>query len=106
MKKFFMIAALFAACVVMNAQDVKVEGKTYMSAKTSRSKEEPKATGYDWQDSKGNKYPIYISGTGSCFIFKVKKQTGEQYRQYLGEEISRDICKKLGIEYKSKSTKK
>lgn len=101
-----MIAALFAVCVVMNAQNIKLEGKTYMSAKTSRSKEEPKATGYDWQDSKGNKYPILISSTGSCFIVKTSQKTGKEYRQYLGEEISRDICKKLGIEYKSKSKKK
>lgn len=105
MKKFFMIAALFAACVAMNAQDVKLEGKTYMSIKTSRSKEEPKATGYDWQDSKGNKYPILISGTGSCFIVRTSQKTGKEYRQYLGEEISRDICKKLGIEYKPKNKK-
>ena len=105
MKKFFMIAALFAACVVMNAQNVKLEGKTYMATKASRSKEEPKVTGYDWQDSKGNKYPIFISGSGSCFVIRVSQKTGKEYRQYLGEEISRDICKKLGIEYKPKNKK-
>lgn len=98
-----MIAALFAACVVMNAQDVKLEGKTYVSTKTSRSKEEPKVTGYDWQDSKGNKYPIFISGTGSCFVVKISQKTGKEYRQYLGEEVSKDICKKLGMVYKGKT---
>ena len=43
--------------------------------------------------------------TGSCYIKKVSKKTGNKYKQYLGEEISRDICKQLNVKYIGKSSK-
>lgn len=107
MKKIIMIiAAMIAASTVLNAQDYKKEGNVYSSVKHESSKTEEK-TGFTWEDSKGNSYDIYIGKSGACYIKKVSKKTGNEYRQYLGEEISRDICKFLGREYtiKSKSSK-
>lgn len=41
--------------------------------------------------------------TGSCFIRKTSAKSGKEYPDYLGEEISRTICKEMGVEYKGKS---
>ena len=51
-------------------------------------------TGFTWKDSKGNEFPIYIEQTGSCFVIKTSK-SGEDYRAYLGEEVSEQIRKEL-----------
>ena len=51
-------------------------------------------TGFTWRDSKGDEYPIYIAHTGSCFVIKTSK-SGEDYRAYLGEEVSEQIRKEL-----------
>ena len=51
-------------------------------------------TGFTWKDSKGDEYPVYIAHTGSCFVIKTSK-SGEDYRAYLGEEVSEQINKEL-----------
>ena len=51
-------------------------------------------TGFTWKDSKGDEYPVYMAHTGSCFVIKTSK-SGEEYRVYLGEEISEQINKEL-----------
>jgi len=51
-------------------------------------------TGFTWKDSKGDEYPVYIAHTGSCFVIKTSK-SGEEYRAYLGEEVSEQIRKEL-----------
>ena len=69
---------------------------------TSKSKAEPIKTKYTWKDSKGVVYSVYMSANGSCFVIKISKKTGKEYRNYLGPEVSAQICKELGIEYKGK----
>ena len=51
-------------------------------------------TGFTWKDSKGDEYPVYMAHTGSCFVIKTSK-SGEDYRAYLGEEVSGQIRKEL-----------
>ena len=51
-------------------------------------------TDFTWKDSKGDEYPVYIAHTGSCFVIKTSK-SGEEYRAYLGEEVSERINKEL-----------
>ena len=51
-------------------------------------------TGFTWRDSKGNEFPVYIAHTGSCFVIKTSK-SGDDYRAYLGEEVSEQIRKEL-----------
>lgn len=57
-------------------------------------------TKFTWKDSKGKEYPIYISKSGSCYVIKVSAKTGKEYKNYLGAEISQQICKELNINYK------
>lgn len=78
-------------------------GKTFkqvQSEKAIKKGAEPLATGYTWEDSKGVKYPIYISngGKGSAYIIRVSKKTGKEYKQYLGKEVTADLKKQLNIE--------
>ena len=106
MKKIIIIAALLFAGLTASAQSVQKsyvrEGKTFTSVSTrSISKAEPKSTGYTWKDSKGKVYDIYMSPTtGSCYVIRISQKTGKEYRQYLGKEISAEICKEMGVEYK------
>ena len=105
MKKFIVIiAALAAFSVTSYSQDVVRNGKTFEQVKKSSVKTEEK-TGFIYKDSKGNTYDIFIGKYGSCYIKKISKKTGNEYKQYLGEEISRQVCQSLGREYTSKSRK-
>ena len=107
MKRIFIPLALMCAMVVCaNAQDYtkSSDGKTYSAVKKTAESSE-RETGFTWEDSKGNTYPIYMGKTGSCYIKKISKKSGNEYKQYLGEEISRDICKQLNVEYTGKSSK-
>ena len=105
MKKIIIIiAALAAFSVTSYSQDVVRNGKTFEQVKKSSVKTEEN-TGFTYKDSKGNTYPIYMGKTGSCYIKKISKKSGNEYKQYLGEEISRDICKQLNVEYTGKSSK-
>ena len=100
---------LMLGCVSMNAQtatpNYTVSGNTYtqVSHRGNRTSAEPEKTQFVWTDTKGKQYPIYISATGSCFIIKTSTRTGKEYRNYLKPEISKDICSRMGREYKGRS---
>ena len=79
------------------------EGNTYSSTGRQVTNSKPIATGCTWVDSKGNQYPIFMSNSGSCYIIKTSSKTGKEYKSYLKPDVSRDICAKLGKEYKGKS---
>lgn len=104
MKKFIVSVFMALMLAMPTYGDVVKSGNTFIqtSSKTTIAKKQVTKTKYTWQDSKGNTYPIYISESGSCFIYKVSKKTGKEYKQYLGKEVSMQICKELGITYKSK----
>ena len=51
-------------------------------------------TGFTWKDSKDDEYPVYMAYTGSCFVIKTSR-SGEDYRVYLGEEVSKQINNEL-----------
>lgn len=105
MKKLFILfVMMFAFTTVVNAQSFERQGNTFVSKSTkdSRAKAEPTKTKFTWRDSKGTEYPVYMSSTGSCFVIKTSAKTGKEYRNYLGPEVSEQMCKELGVEYKGK----
>lgn len=55
-------------------------------------------TQFTWQDKDGNIYPIYISKKGACYVIKVSKKTGKEYKYYLPKEIQETIRKELNIQ--------
>lgn len=108
----FIVCSVIALIITLftmsaHAQSVstfKVNGNSYTAVSNhSTTKSEPEKTDYTWTDTKGNTYPIYISSTGSCFVIKISAKTGKEYRNYLKPEVSADICRKLGREYKGKN---
>ena len=104
MKKLLICLMLMLAFnATINAQTYTREGNTFISSTGERVKAEK--TKFTWKDSKGKEYPVYISHTGSCFIIRISKKTGKEYRNYLGPEISQQICKELNVEYKGKKGK-
>lgn len=101
MKKLFILVAIAIMCIGSSAQNVVREGNTFTTvSSSSRSKQEPIKTKFTWVDSKGVEYPIYVSSTGSCYVVKVSKKTGKEYKQYLGEDVSKQICSELNMQYK------
>ena len=95
---------VLAMGLAANAQTYTRSGNTFISSKGERVKAEPVKTKFTWKDSKGREYPVYISSKGSCFVIKGKDKNGKDKKTYLGPEISEQICKELGIEYKGKRT--
>lgn len=83
------------------AQSFTRSGNTFTITSTKKTKSEPKKTKFTVEKD-GKSYPVYVGSTGSCFILKTSSKTGKEYRNYLGEELSRTICKEMGVEYKPK----
>ena len=110
MKKFWFILIVllsFISCTKVQANDndnVRREGNTFVQVSSRGSNAEPVKTPYQWKDSKGNVYDVYMSSTGSCFVNKISSKTGKTYKYYLGPEISQEICNELGVEYKGKKS--
>ena len=97
-----LLLLVLAMGLAANAQSYTRSGNTFISSTGERVKAEPVKTKFTWKDSKGNEYPVYISSKGSCFVIKGKDKNGKDKKTYLGPEISEQICKELGIEYKGK----
>lgn len=95
MKKLILCILLALFCITANAE-VKREGDTFkveQSAKASDTK-----TRYTWEDKGGNKYPIFVTKKGACYVIRVSKKTGKEYKQYLPKDIQETIKRELNIQ--------
>lgn len=107
MKKFIIAAIMLLVVSVncANAQEIKREGNTFSFVSSSRAstKKDTLQTQYNFADSKGNHYPIIVNkASGRCYVWKTSSKTGKLYKQYMKEEISREVCKLVGITYVEK----
>ena len=84
------------------SQTYKRDGNTFSKTKTENSVTSER-TDYVWKDCRGVEHSIYITENGSCYINRISEKTGNPYKQYLPKEISIQICKELGREYKGKT---
>ena len=105
------ILALYAGCYSAKCQEktVKREGKTFVAQKSSRTSSNSKdiKTSYDWRDSKGNTYPIYLhqyvkgenAGKWTAYVVRKSEKTGKVYKYYIpdGMIIAEQIMKEMGI---------
>lgn len=75
-------------------QSVVRNGKMFIQQSNSNKIEKDSATltGYFYIDTKGVKYPIYMSSKGKCFIIRTSAKTGKQYKQYL-PEVTKQLSK-------------
>lgn len=111
MKKFILAAIMLLAFGVqnINAQSVVKNGNTFksVSSSSSRASKDTLSTKFEWEDSKGKKYPIIVNkGSGACYVWRKSAKTGKMYKSYLGAEISQAVCKELNITYIPKNKKK
>ena len=96
MKSFILCLLLALFSININAE-VKRVNDTFKVEKTT--KESDTKTKFTWEDKEGNKYPIYITKKGACYIIKISKKTSKVYKQYLPKEIQVQIQKELGYVY-------
>lgn len=104
MKKLVLVAVMtilgMVAAFGQNSTMI-VEGNVIKSVKASSHKADTLVTNYLYEDTKGNRYPIIINkNSGRCYIWRVSGKTGQMYKMPCGEEKSRFVAGKLGIEYK------
>lgn len=52
-------------------------------------------TKFEYEDSKGIKYPIYITKSGAVYVIKVSKKTGKEYKYYLPKDIKEAVNKEI-----------
>ena len=88
------IAAFFYVPTTQ-AQEFKRVNNTFVTTTIKATAEKTK---YQWQDASGKKYDVYISKkSGACYVLRTSQKSGKEYKYYLPEEITVQICKEMGI---------
>lgn len=95
MKKIILCILLALFSINIHAE-VKREGNTFKVEQTSKASDTQ--TKYTWEDKEGNKYPIFITKKGACYVLRTSKKTGKEYKYYLPKEIQAQIKQEIGIE--------
>ena len=103
MKKLVLLAVMTILGMVaaFGQSTINVEGNVIKSVKAQTThKADTLVTTYQYEDSKGNRYPIIINkNSGKCFIWKKSSKTGNMYKMYCNEETSRFVAKQVNIVY-------
>lgn len=81
---------------VASYADVVRDGDNFKVEKTTSVNQDTK-TKYTWEDKEGNKYPIFITKKGACYVLRISKKTGKEYKYYLPKDIQETIKKELGL---------
>jgi hypothetical protein len=94
--KPFIIVVIIAALIFLTSvacfAEVKREGNTFKTEKVSTS---DTPTKYKWADKEGNKYTIYITKNNACYVKRISKKSGKEYKYYLPKDIQAQIVKEL-----------
>lgn len=94
----YLIALLVALSMsVTGYADVVRDGDTFKVERTISVNQDTK-TKYTWEDKEGNKYPVFITRKGACYVLRVSKKTGKEYKYYLPKDIQETIRKELNIQ--------
>lgn len=78
---FLLTLILMCASLSASAQTVKPVNGVYKTI--TKDSVKAKDSGKVFEDSKGIKYPIWISTNGKYYVVRVSKTTGKEYKQYL-----------------------
>lgn len=94
----YIIALLVALSMsIASYAGVVRDGNTFRVENTTSVNKDTK-TKYTWEDKDGNIYPIYITKKGACYILRISKKTGKEYKYYLPKDIQETIKKELNIQ--------
>lgn len=99
------LTMLLSFSIEAQAQSFVKNGSTFEQVSTRSTGSKATKTQFNYKDSKGKDYPIFITQNGRCFVNKVSAKTGREYKYYLKEDISKAVCKELGITYVPKKSK-
>jgi len=107
MKRILFIIAAIVGSICVNAQTTVTNDSSIVRNDNTFTQVKKQKSATDTQTSfmyeiKDTVYPIWITKNGRCYIIRTSKKSGENYKQYLCEEVARQICKELNVEYKSK----
>lgn len=92
----YIIALLVALSMsVASYAGVVRHGNTFSVETTSVNQDTQ--TQFTWQDKDGNIYPIYITRKGTCYVIRISKKTGKEYKYYLPKDVQEAIRKELNI---------
>lgn len=91
--KYIITLLIALSMSVIGYADIVRDGDTFKVETTSVNKDTK--TKYTWEDKEGNKYPIYITKKGACYVLRVSKKTGKEYKYYLPKDIQETIKKEL-----------
>lgn len=101
-KGWIVFIILVISCCNADAQTVTRSGNTFIATSTRSTRSNAIETKYEYKDTDGKTYKIFITQNGRCFIKRISAKSGKEYNKYLPETISREISKELNIEYKEK----
>lgn len=106
MKRLF-ICIIMMLCLGVNSsisQTIERNGKVFVSKGRSTHKADTLVTEYKFE-ANGVQHPIIINkSTGSCYIW-IKSRNNKLYKRYMKPEVSKQVAKELGIEYKPRNKK-
>ena len=113
MRKFIMwvmciILVGLVGCQTTKAQNVKREGKTFVSQSSrGASASNDVQTTYKWKDTKGQEYPIVLhkfakgekKGQWGAYVIRKSAKTGKDYKYYFpgNQEVAAEISKEMGL---------
>lgn len=95
MKKFIICLLLSVLYLIGNAE-VTRQGDTFKVEQTTKASDTK--TKYTWEDKEGNKYPIFVTKKGACYVIRTSKKTSKEYKYYLPKDIQETIKKELNIQ--------
>ena len=109
MKKYIFLAVMLLIglnnSMANDSTTFVVKGNMYSKVHTTtQQKSRSNETPYFYKIG-NTEYPILLSVNGRAYVIRVSQKTGKKYKYYLCDDISRDICEKMGIEYKEKEKK-
>lgn len=94
--KLIIALVLMLSAVSISYAGVVRDGNTFKTEQTSSTSQDTE-TKYKWQDKEGKEYSIYVTKKGACYVKRISKKTGKEYKYYLPKEIQAEIRKELGI---------
>ena len=88
--KYIITLLIALSMSITSYADIVRDGDTFKVEKTVSVNQDTK-TKFTWEDKEGNKYPIYITKKGACYIIRTSKKTGKEYKQYLPKNVQEQI---------------
>lgn len=95
--KYIITLLIALSMSVASYADIVRDGDTFKVEKTTSVNQDTQ-TKYTWEDKESNKYPIYITKKGACYVIRTSKKTGKEYKQYLPKNVQEQIRKELNIQ--------